>query len=114
LWGGSQYIISRDVVKAFVDNGSLWDHSKMEDVSMSRLANKLNIPLDTKGCFCSLNKNPGEIILLYYYNGESGGVTYKSISEIPPDSYQYFIRVKQDLRRWEDVEMMKELHSLGV
>lgn len=113
LWGGAHFVMSRDVVKAFVDNAAAWDHHVMEDVAMSRLAQRLGIPFDTRGRAASINKK-GDGWLCLCYNGKNGGFEFKDFAEMKKLDDQHFIRVKQDLQRHLDVMIMQELHKNGV
>lgn len=114
LWGGAQYLISRDVVESFVANGDKWNHRHMEDVSMSGLARDLGIALDTNGHACSINKRPNDWLCLSYGNGGMGGFEFNNFAEFAAKNTSHFIRVKQDLQREKDVEIMKELWKHGV
>lgn len=107
LWGGGQYLISRDVVEKIFDNRKLWNHSLMEDVSMSYVVNKLGIPY-TQGIACSIDKTLTGWICMCY-----GTKSYKfnSFSEIKKDDGQFFFRVKQDGHRDQDEMIMHELYK---
>lgn len=113
MWGGAHYIMSRDVVKLFVDNADKWDHSTMEDVSMTRLARRLGIPLDGTGRAASINKKPDHWLCLCF-NGKTGGFEFRDFAEMKKLDDQHFIRVKQDGARHLDVHIMNELHKAGV
>jgi hypothetical protein len=112
LWGGAQYIMSRDVIRAFVDNGDKWDHREMEDVSMSLLAVKLGIALDGSGMACSVNERDHDWLCIAY---GSPSFEFASFDEFKAKvGNQFFIRVKQDLKRDRDVWIMRELRRVGV
>lgn len=106
LWGGGHYIISKDVIKKFVDNRDLWDHNYMEDESMSLLATKLGVPY-TAGASCSINiKTDGYLLLCYGYES----ILFNDFSELK-DNPNHFYRVKQDGKRYLDKVIMEELYK---
>lgn len=111
MWGGGQYLISRDVVQAMVAHQDRWDHKSMEDESMSFMCRGLGIPLDGTGRACALHdKRPKPWLCLWYDNGQSGGWEANNFQEIIQKlGEQFYVRVKQDLRRNIDMEMMREL-----
>lgn len=106
-WGGGQFILSKDVVQAVVDNKTKWDHSVMEDVALSSLVAGLNIPY-TPGLACSLNEKDGHWLLLAY-GGESFEFTeFERLKQIP----QFFYRVKIDRDRSIDEYLMNKLYNV--
>lgn len=114
MWGGAQFIMSRDVVKAMVDNKHRWQHNEMEDVSMSRLTQELGIPHDSKGRSCSINGRPDGSWICLTYNS-TPGFDFRDFAEFKekaPD--QFFIRVKQDGQREKDMWIMRELWRNGL
>lgn len=115
MWGGGQYIFSRDVVQKMADHANLWDHTVMEDDAFSRFARKLGIPLDKDGRFASINRH-GDGWLLLNYNAppNQSGPTFKDFNELKTFPLPHFIRVKQDGKRHEDVEIMHKLFALGL
>lgn len=104
LWGGAQYIISRDVVQKIVDNKAQWQHKYMEDEAMSLLVNWLSIPY-TAGYSGSID-NMGDHWRCISYGGEA--ITFTDFSDLVPLGHHYY-RVKQDGRRWLDQIVMKNL-----
>lgn len=94
MWGGGQFILSRDVVQAFVNNRYAWRHDVMEDVAMSELAQDCGFTLDDKGMFCSIN----------FTDGKRSVITYNG-----PEEAQFFFRVKYDPDRNVDAQIMREL-----
>lgn len=112
LWGGAHFLMSRDVIKKFVENGEQWDHREMEDVAMSRLAEQLEIPLDGEGMACSINERPSDWLCIAY--GEPG-FEFSNFAEFKAKvGKQFFIRVKQDMKRDRDIWIMRELWKAGV
>lgn len=114
LWGGAQYIMSRDVVQALVDRSGEWDHLAMEDVAMSRLALKIGIPLDMGGRACSINRrvDNGDWLCIAY--GGKDSFEFSDLSEMKRASDQHFIRVKQDGMRQMERMIMETLHRNGI
>lgn len=112
LWGGGHYIMSRDVVQAFVDHQAKWDHNVMEDVAMSLLAPQLGIPINNNGQACAINKQPKGWLCIWYANGQQGGFECDDFSGMK--EAKHFIRVKQDLKRHLDMEIMRGLFKAGI
>lgn len=113
MWGGAQFIMSRDVVKAMVNNQDKWQHDQMEDVSMSRLTAELGILHDGNGRSCSINQRPGGWMCFTYNSGP--GFDFKDFSEFKEKAGdQFFIRVKQDGDREKDMWIMRELWRQGL
>lgn len=114
LWGGGQYLISRDVVQAMVDNGDKWDHTQMEDVSMSKLVQELGIELNVNCRSCTINRRPNDWLCIDYINGGQAGFEFTTFAEFAEKNTCHFIRVKQDSDRTQDVHIMQELYRNGV
>lgn len=104
LWGGAQYVISKDVVQKIVDNKLHWQHKYMEDESMSLLVNWLSIPF-SEGYSGAID-NMGDHWRCISYGGQS--ITFTDFAEMKRLNH-HFIRVKQDGKRWVDEFIMKEL-----
>lgn len=108
LWGGCQYILSRDVIEKMVENKDKWDHSVMDDESLTRIAEELKIPLESNGRCASINLLPdGSYLLMAYGHGEN--FAFSDWNDIKKADGHFFFRVKQDLRRQEDLRIMHEL-----
>ncbi len=107
LWGGGQFILSRDVVENLVGQQHKWQHSLMEDVAISELAQGCGYALDGTGRMCSLNKN-GAGWDVISYGGKPGFsfVDWKDVSKIDD---QFFLRVKHDPDRSVDSMVMRLL-----
>lgn len=114
LWGGAMYILSRDVVKALVDHQHRWNHGRMEDVAMSHLLQDLGIPFRRLGKCGSVNRKDDHWLFLYYDGEHGGGFEFTDFKDVAKAADQYFIRVKQDLKRDQDVWIMNELHRNGL
>ncbi len=106
LWGGGHYVISKDVIEKIVENRSKWNHSYMEDESMSVLCSSFGIPFKS-GKSCSINKRENDWLLLGY-GGESKEFT--NFADVKPLN-NHFYRVKQDGNRSLDAYIMNELFN---
>lgn len=111
LWGGTQFLISRDVVRGMVDNASKWNHGEMEDVAMSLLCQAMGIPLNMEGRACSINKRPDDWLCIGY---GIPGFEFKTFDEFAAWNQHHFIRVKQEGDRPGDIRVMRALHRNGV
>lgn len=108
LWGGCQFIFSRDVIEKMVANKAKWDMKAMDDVSITFMAEDLKIPLESNGRCGSINMMPdGSNVFMAYGHGEN--FTFTDFADMRKAEGHFFIRVKQDLRRHEDVRIMREL-----
>lgn len=115
LWGGGQYILSRDVVELIVNNKNQWNHSYTEDVSIADLLSRNGIELNGSGNACSINKKPeGGYSCITYENHGGGGMDFTDMSDMLKLENQFFIRVKQDGDRDGDIQIMKQLFSSNV
>lgn len=113
IWGGGQYILSRDVVELIVKNKHMWNHSYTEDVSIADLLSKLGIPMNGSGNSCSINKNEnGKYTCIVY--GQGKNMEFTDFSEMDKLEHQFFIRVKQDLKRHLDIEIMNGLFKSNI
>jgi hypothetical protein len=109
LWGGLQWIISKDVIQKFFDNKDKYNHSLMEDVALSYLAKDIGIPFH-KGIGCAIDKIENGWRLISYGGGES--FEFKDFSEIKNKYPHHFYRCKQDLDRNVDEYVMNELNKI--
>lgn len=107
LWGGGQFIFSKDVIKKIVENKLLLNHLVMEDRGISELITKLAIPF-TDGKACSIDRGDNGWKCIAY-----GTESYEFInfSEIKKRG-QYFYRVKYDSDRDMDKFIMEQLHQV--
>lgn len=112
LWGGGSYIISRDVIEKFVANKVRWNLNIMEDNAMTDLANELEIPLSGNGRMASINqvaiKEGSAWLVMCYGIGEN--FTFTDWADMQKAHPHHYFRVKQDLERHKDVEIMHQLH----
>lgn len=107
LWGGAQYIISKDVIQKIVANKHHWQHKYMEDESMSLLVNWLSVPF-CEGYSGAID-NMGDHWRCISYGGES--ITFTDFADLKRLNH-HFYRVKQDQKRWVDEMIMKELFKV--
>lgn len=108
-WGGGQYVISRDVIAAFVDGAERWRHDVMEDVAMSELAQEAGFALDGNGRCASINKQPDGNWNCITYGSPIGGFEFSEFAEVRRLEDQFFFRCKQDADRNADAETMRLL-----
>lgn len=113
MWGGGQYILSRDVVELIVKNKHLWNHTYTEDVSIADVLRKLDVPFNGNGNACSINMKPegGYSCIVY---GEGQSMDFTDFKDMEKLDRQFFIRVKQDLKRHLDLEVMNKLYQAGI
>ncbi len=109
MWGGCHYIYSRDVIDSFVRNKDKWNTKVMEDGSITELCQKLDLPLTSEGWSATIDmdEQTGIYTCLLYNHGES--FTFYDFADISRAEGHFFFRCKQDLRRHEDVRIMREL-----
>ncbi len=106
LWGGANYLISRDVLQKIVDNKTLWNHGYMEDESISLVVSALGIPY-SQGYSGAIDKMP-EGWRCISYGGES--ITFNEFSELKRLNH-HFYRVKMDGQREMDKYVMEQLYK---
>lgn len=108
LWGGMQWIASKDVIEKICENRNSWNHKYMEDESISLLAKELSIPF-YPGKGCSINKTEKGWLLLSYPQG-SESKEFTTFGEIK-DCGHHFFRVKQEGDRDMDGYIMNQLYD---
>ncbi len=108
IWGGGHFLFSRDVIEKMVANKDKWNRNIMDDNSISEMAKMLEIPV-TPGRTATINLQPdGSYVTLVYNHGENSHTSdFNTLTEKLQG--HFFVRVKQDLRRHEDVKIMREL-----
>lgn len=104
-WGVA-ICLSRDIVQKIVDNKDKWDHSKMEDVAMSELADSLGVPY-LQGKACSIDKVSNDLWQCTAYGSDS--FQFKSFEDINKAKGQYWFRCKQDYDRTKDEYVMRQI-----
>lgn len=107
MWGGGSFIMSRDVIEQFVANKERWNLNVMEDNGITELANELSIPLSGTGRMASIDEHPTRYVVTTYGTGE--GFTFTDWSDINKAQPHFYFRVKQDLQRHKDLEIMRQL-----
>jgi hypothetical protein len=107
-WGGTQYIMSKDVIKKIVDNKERWDHKYMEDESMSLLLRELSVPF-SEGYSGAIDDMEEYWRCITYGNGES--ISFTDFRDLKKLNH-HFYRVKIDGRRHMDQFLMKELFKV--
>ena len=105
VWGGTGYIISKDVIRLIVDNKQHWDHTFMEDESMSLLVRKLGIPFTGGNRACSIDKKEHGWQCTSYCGNSTDFTDFKELAPLK----HFFYRVKQDGKRELDKFIMNEL-----
>lgn len=112
LWGGLQFIMSRDVVDAIARNGHRWNHGLIEDVAMSMLAQDIGFELDCHGRGCAVNKHSDHWSCIWYDDGKQGGFDFHDFKEMHNAKGQFFYRTKQNHidRHW-DIFIMEQLYK---
>lgn len=114
LWGGTQYIISRDVVQSIVDHGHKLIPKVMDDVALSNLVRESGIEFDLNGSACSINQVLTGWLIVTYGETKRIETSFQNLRDIAPESLKQFIRVKQDMKRELDIEIMKILYAKGI
>jgi hypothetical protein len=107
VWGGGQYIISKDIIKKIIDNRDLWNHKVMEDKGVSYLLDGLGIPF-MQGRACSIEKKPNNWFCLCY---GSESIEFTDFEELNKLDNQFFFRIKQDDDRTKEEYIMKQLYQ---
>lgn len=109
LWGGCQYVISRDVIERMVETKDRWNANLMDDQSITKSAQALGIDLHQGPMACAIDDHgDGTYTCVVYGPGETFKFTdFAEVAQRVPD--HFFFRVKQDLRRHLDIEMMHQL-----
>lgn len=107
MWGGLQYVISKDVINKIVDNKVLFDHKSMEDVAMSHLVTKIGVTY-MSGRACSIDKAENEWRLTGY---GSDSFIFNNFSDVVKARH-HFYRVKYDQDRSVDKYLMENLFKV--
>ena len=107
MWGGLQFVISRDVIQKMVDNKWNWNHKVMEDQAMSELVRSLGIPFH-EGKACSIDKQLNDSWLLLAYGG-GDNMVFADFAELNKLDNHFFYRVKCDGQRSVDKFVMEEM-----
>jgi hypothetical protein len=108
LWGGGQYIISRDVVERMVKAGAGWKNGLMDDEAITDCAKGVGISMN-QGCVFSTidDQFEGKWLCMCYGLGEP--FTFTDFADLKKAEGHFFFRVKQDHNRRLDEKLMREL-----
>ena len=107
MWGGHQFVMSRDVIQSLVDNPKVWNHAEIEDVALSHAAADLGIPFVQCQDACAIDRLSETDWRVISTNGNNFGFTdWRDASKLDD---QVFFRVKRDGARHEDALVMNEL-----
>lgn len=109
MWGGHQFVLSRDVVQAVVDNARLWNHTQMEDVALSYAATAIGIPFTQTLDACGIDRLGPDEWRAISTNGKN--LYFTNWADVAKLDSQIFFRVKRDGARHEDIEVMQNLHT---
>lgn len=105
-WGGCGFILSKDVAQKIVDNKKEWNHSVMEDMALSYLINKLEIPY-TPLRAASIDNMGNNWRCMSYHGVES--FEFSDFSEITKSDNHFFFRIKQDGKRYMEEFISNEM-----
>lgn len=109
MWGGGQYVFSRDVIEKLVANRHRFNDSTIqEDQALSKLALDCGFALDGKGMCASIDRDgSGPFRCICYGGGES--FLFTDFADIKKAEGHFYFRCKQDHDRSIDVQIMHEL-----
>lgn len=110
MWGGGQYLFSRDVIEKMVANRGKWNDSTIqEDQALSKLAIDCGIQLDGRGMCASIDSDGSETFRCICYGGGESFV-FTDFADMKKADGHFFFRLKQDYDRTRDVRIMREIH----
>lgn len=107
LWGGGQFILSRDVVAAMVAQGG-WRDKLMDDEAITRSAQGLGISMHQGAVAATIGDNHDKSFTCVVY-GLGENFTFTDWADVRKADGHFFFRVKQDHDRHMDVRIMREL-----
>jgi len=107
MWGVG-YTISRDYVETIVN--AKWDYSLMDDVSISFAAQSIGIELTGGHKLLTIDEMKEGKYQILNYGIQIENKIIADISEIDMSEHFHY-RVKQDLNRHKDIEIMKQLYG---
>lgn len=108
MWGGGQYIFSRDVVERMMMNRHKYNELVQEDQALSQLALDSGVQMNGEGKLASIDSDGGGTFrCLHYGGGES--FSFTDFADLKKAEGHHFFRVKQDHDRTQDVRIMHEL-----
>jgi len=107
IWGGGHYIFSRDVIERIVEQKEQWRNDLMEDGSITVMSRYFNIPVHP-GKTSTIDQKPNGYDVLLYNGGEN--FSFTDFAEFPEKAKGHFyVRLKQDFDRSQDLLIMREL-----
>ncbi len=110
LWGGGQYIISRDVVERMVAGGEGWRNGLMDDEAITQCAKSAGVDLNQGAVFCTIDDQfEGKWLCMCYGLGEPFDFT--DFADLKKADGHFFFRVKQDHSRRLDEKLMWALRN---
>lgn len=96
LWGGLQFIFSRDVVQSMVDRWDFRSQLEIEDIGLSLLASRIGIPLDGNGRSIVIARDNSKWKAIFYDEGSQGAFLFDNFSELSDKaSRHHFFRLRQ-------------------
>lgn len=115
IYGGGQFILSRDVIESIVKSKGVVQPTCSEDVDLSRFVTKLGFKLCGLGRMASINKKEGnEWLCLIYCDGSGGGFEFTDFHDMHKADNHHFIRVKQHFHKGLDAGLMRKLKEVGL
>lgn len=108
-WGGGHMVYSRDIIELLVKNKEAWDHNRMEDVAISRLALSLGIKFGACPSTSIDWANDLQKVQCTTYGGKIGGFEFTDFKELNRLTDQYQFRCKFDPDRSVDLRTMDSL-----
>ena len=75
MWGGAQFILSRDVVEKMIANRHKCQTVLMDDIFLSQWARDIDVQWDTKGNACSINRTANGWSCIWYRGRKAGRIS---------------------------------------
>lgn len=108
MWGGGQFLFSKETINLILENKDKWNHSIMDDLSISRMMDTLGIEY-TDGKACSIDKLEGRWRFMPYGGGSP--FEFTDFNDLKNTTH-FFYRVKMDGQRYIDKVLMQELFKV--
>jgi len=107
FWGGCGFLFSKDIIQLIVDNKNNYNHTVMEDKSISYLINSFGIPV-IPAKSGSID-NMGDCWRMMLYGGDES-FEFTDFADVPVKAKGHFcFRIKQDGKRYVEKFIMEEL-----
>lgn len=110
LWGGGQYIISRDVVEKMVAAGG-WRDTLMDDEAITRSAQGVGVDMHQGCMFASIDDKLDGSWSCMCYGWPIEAFTFTDFADLKKADGHFFFRVKQEHSRRLDEKLMRELRK---